>query len=202
MEALWLSSSGSKSSTEVPSSGRPSLVVAAAVKSIASANWVLPVLPWPMIAILLSRPISSTDIGTPLRVYFRRGDPARGAVYYLLSIRTLHRHVSRDDSANPVRGFEQQRTVAVDASDHALLARARLDHGDAPSAERRVTLPHGPHRGETAGFGFHIASVEAGKKRIRNCRAIAAASRGNQHRGRALAQFFGNLVGREIEIDP
>src|SRR5690348_18435858 len=50
----------------LPSSGRPNLVIAPAVKSIASASWVLPEPPWPTIAIVLNRPISSTAISVNL----------------------------------------------------------------------------------------------------------------------------------------
>src|SRR6266849_6408682 len=56
----------------LPSSGRPNLVIAPAVKSIASASWVLPEPPWPTIAIVLNRPISSTAISVNLDESFYR----------------------------------------------------------------------------------------------------------------------------------
>src|SRR6266852_8264560 len=56
----------------LPSSGRPNLVIAPAVKSIASASCVLPEPPWPTIAIVLNRPISSTAISVNLDESFYR----------------------------------------------------------------------------------------------------------------------------------
>src|SRR5229473_7946213 len=61
----------------LPSSGRPNLVIAPAVKSIASASWVLPEPPWPTIAIVLNRPISSTAISVNLDESFYRATHLR-----------------------------------------------------------------------------------------------------------------------------
>src|SRR5271154_2100169 len=113
MKLCCLFSSGSKSIAAEPSSGRPSLGVAPAVKSIASAACVLPVPPWPTIAIVLSRPISSTameftSLSLPARDQrrFQSAAPRSMQLFCVdhisLLVRSLHTHLTRDDSLDAV----------------------------------------------------------------------------------------------------
>src|SRR5580698_8871464 len=110
---MWcLVSSGSKSIAADPSSGRPSRGAAPAVKSIASAACVLPVPPWPTIAIVLSRPISSTAMEITSQLARRDQRRIQSAAprsmqlycvdHILLLVRSLHAHLTRDDPLDAV----------------------------------------------------------------------------------------------------
>src|SRR5271169_4802407 len=151
----WISS-GSKSIAEVPSSGRPSRVIAPAVKSIASAVCVFPVPPCPTIAIVLSRPISSTAIvETPCKVAHARLQPnvtacpakVRDACHTpltslpVLIVRPFQTYVTRNDSLANALDVKQKRTVGIDSLDDSSLPLRPVYHCYAHSGKRRVTLP-------------------------------------------------------------
>src|SRR3984893_836187 len=110
---MWcLVSSGSKSIAAEPSSGRPSRGAAPAVKSIASAACVLPVPPWPTIAIVRSLPISSTAMEITSQLARRDQRRFQSATprsmqlfrvrYIILLVRPLHAHLARDDPLDAV----------------------------------------------------------------------------------------------------
>src|ERR1700691_6803296 len=110
---MWcLVSSGSKPSGADLSAARPSRGAAPAVNSIASAACVLPVPPWPTIAIVRSLPIYSTAMEFTSQLARRDQRRIQSAAprtmqlfrlpYIILLVRPLHAHLTRDNSLDAV----------------------------------------------------------------------------------------------------
>src|SRR5215831_15487459 len=154
MDTFRCSSSGSKSITALPSSGRPSRVVAPAVNSIASASWLFPAPPCPTNATVRRRPISSTAIRGYLswKNSSESGHGPRPAcglrsshIVHLVEsvVRALDTHVARQHSAHDVFHFEEQCTLRVDPAHQAGLALGAVGYRYPSPRQRREALPLG-----------------------------------------------------------